>query len=166
MTADLEALRAEIEDFLASAEFAVFHSSGHHSDPLPVLYWDCERYPDYKDFLALAKKVDVKLIVFSRRQLEPDFIDDALDQLESADLPEDEYTELGRRLRELRVFEGFTSSVELSFEYQGRVYMYSRRAEWYEELLDIADEIADYAEEEEDFEEPDEEDMGPYFSKN
>lgn len=166
MTTDLDALRAEIEDFLATEGFAVFHSHNRHTDALPVLQWDSERHPDYRAFLELAAKLEIKLIVFCHRQLVPEFIDDAIDQLEAADLPEDEYAELGRRLRELRVFEGFTSSVELSFEYEGRVYMYSRRADWYDELLDIADEIGDYSAGEKEFEGSDEDDMGRYFSKN
>ncbi len=168
MTRDLETLKTEIDEYLTAENLVVFHGFPRLADPSSMIHWDIDEYPDFKLFLELPKKLDVKLIVFHHRKLAPDFIEDVLDQLDSADMPDDEYAELQRRLRELRVFEGFTSAVELSFEYQGRTYFFTRRAEWYEELLDIADEIDDFTgEDEDDFEGlEDEDDVGPYFSKN
>jgi hypothetical protein len=163
---DLETLKTEIEDYLKTQEFAVFHGYPRLAEPASMVHWDSEEYPDFKSFLELSRQLDVRLMVFHHRRLSSDFIDQALEQLEVLDLPDDEYVEFGRRLREMRVFEGFTSAVELSFEYQSRIYFYTRRAEWYEELLDIADEIDDYAGTDvEDIEDLDD-DLGPYFSKN
>jgi hypothetical protein len=50
----------------------------------------------------------------------------------------------------------------LSFDYQGRLYLFGLRTEWYDELSDIVDEI------DASLPEPDEgdDDMGGYFSRN
>jgi hypothetical protein len=170
MKPDLETLRTEIEEYVKTEDFAVFRGFPRLPEPAKMVHWDSEEYPDFRDFLRLPKQLGVPLVVFHHRKLSPAFIDDALDQLDAVDLPDEEYVEYQRRLRELRVFEGFTSAVELSFDYEGRIYLYTRRAEWYEDLLDIADELHDYlaGDEDEEFgdlEEPDE-DIGPYFSKN
>lgn len=166
MKPDLETLKTEIEEYLNTQEFAVFHGYPRLTEPASMVHWDADQYPDYKSFLELSRQLDVRLIVFHHRKLAPDFIDEAIDQLEVLDLPDDEYAELGRRLREMRVFEGFTSAVELSFEHQGRIYFYTRRAEWYEELLDVADSIDDFAATgEEDFDDFEDE-LGSYFSQN
>jgi hypothetical protein len=166
MNSDLETLRTEIEEYLKTQDFVIFHGFPRLADPSLMLHWDVEGYPDYKKFLALPKQLGVQLIVFHHRKLAADFIEDALDQIDSIDLPDEEYVEMQRRIRELRVFEGFTSAVELSFEYQSRIYFYTARSEWYEELLDIVDHIDDYSHPEDaEFDEP-EDDIGPYFSKN
>ncbi len=168
MTRDLETLKTEIEEYLKEQEFLVFHGFPRLADPSSMIHWDADEYPDFRLFLELPKQLGLKLLVFHHRKLAPDFIDDALDELEAADLPDDEYADLQRRLGELRVFEGFTSAVEISFEYQGRIYFFTRRAEWYDELLDIADEINEFtADEEEELEDlDDDDDVGRYFSKN
>jgi len=168
MSSDLETLRTELAEYLNQQDFAVFHGYPRLADPSNMVHWDTDGYPEYQQFLELARKLEIELIVFHHRQLSADFIEDSLDQLDVADVPEEEYVELQRRLRELRVFEGFTCAVELSFEYQSRIYFYTRRSEWYEELLDIADQLDDYlhlSDGDEEYEEP-EDDIGPYFSNN
>ena len=167
MSTDLDSLKTEIKNYLESEGFTVFHGYTRFAEPTSVVQWDSGHYPDFKLFLALARKLEVRPVVFHHRELLPELIDDAMDQLESADIPEDEFEELVRRLGELRVYEGFTNAVELSFEYQGRIYIYARRADWYDELLDIAEEIDDYsAPEEDEPDEDDQEDMSSYFSRN
>ena len=165
MSADFEALKSEIEERLKDGGFAVFHGRSRATECDSAVSWDVGHYEDYGPFLLLAQQLEAKLIVFHHRQLEPDLIDETLDRLDEVDMPEEEFAELARRLRELRVYEGFTCVVELSFDYQGRAYSYSRQADWYEELVDIAEEIDDYTAGVED-EDEGEDDMGSFFSKN
>lgn len=166
MKADLDSLRSEIQSHLESLEFTVFHGLSRLNEPLPLVHWDTGHYPDFKQFLEVAKKLSVELISFHHRELNPEFIDNSATDLDAAEMPSDERQQFGRRLQELRVWEGFTSSVELSFAYQGQIYVYIRRAGWYDELLEIADEIDDYlsVEEEDEGDQPDT--MGGYFSRN
>jgi len=161
---DLDTLKTEIETFLDAQGFAVFYGYSRILDTLPVVFWDCERHPDYKQFLKAARSAGVTIIVFHQRELSSEQIDDAIDQLEASDMPREESRPLERRLKELRAYEGFTCALELSFDHQGRVFLFDLRTSWYDELSDILSELHMLDDESEE----DEEDnpMGGYFSKN
>ncbi|HLJ14832.1 MAG TPA: hypothetical protein VKV15_10080 [Bryobacteraceae bacterium] len=163
MRQNLDTLRAEIQEYLEVHQFIVFHGHSRLMDSLPVVYWDLDHYPDYRLFLKAAEATGSRLIVFHQREFSTDLIDNSLEQLHEVELAPAERRTLERRLKGLRVYEGFTCTLELSFDYQNRVYVFDLRTEWYNELNDILDEIdALLPEEEEDDEGP----MGGYFSKN
>jgi hypothetical protein len=165
MKQDLETLKSEILEHLESRNFVVFHAHSRLADSLPMVHWDSVRYPDYKQFLETAKQAEVKIIVFHHRELSSEVIDETLDRLENCDMPREDHRNLQRRLSELRVYEGFACALELAYDYEGRVYIFSLHTDWFDELLDIADEINDYLIDEED-EEEEEGPMGGYFSRN
>ncbi len=165
MKVNLDRLKDEIQQYLESRNFVIFHSLARTTEPASAVQWDSRLYPDFKAFLEVCRQLEVRLVCFHHRELSPDFIDDAMDDLETADIPRDEYQRLEERLRELRIYEGLTSVVELSFTYQNLTYVYSQRASWYEELMEIADEIDDYLAVENE-EEGNGESMGGYFSRN
>ena len=50
-----EGLRAEIESYLETHGIVVFHSHPRAGDTSAPVYWDTERHPDYKLFLAAAE---------------------------------------------------------------------------------------------------------------
>ena len=108
----------------------------------------------------------MKLIVFHHRAFTLDQIDEALERLEQTTMTREEKRSLEARLRELQAYEGFTCVVELTFDHEGRIYIFELRTEWYENLGDIMGEIeaaTDYEDDEDD------EDAGPmsgYYSKN
>ena len=163
MRQDLDALKREIEEHLQSGPFVVFYGYSRLLDSMPLVHWDTARFPDFRKFLDVAGRTGVKLVVYHQHEFSADHIDEALSRLDSADLPRDEQRNLERRLREMRLYEGFLCAIELSFDYEGRIYLFDTRTEWYEELGDMLDEI--------DLNTPDkeEEDEGPiggYFSKN
>jgi hypothetical protein len=166
MHTNLDALKAEIEGHLERDGFNVFHGYSRLLDSLPVVFWDTDRHPDYADFLKAAKAADVKMIVFHQREFSRTHVEDALERLEDLDLPRDEYRSLQRRLKDLLVYEGFTCTLELSFDFQGRIYIFDLRTEWYEELTDVLEEIEFYQPDEEEDEEEEEGPIGGYFSKN
>ena len=165
MKPNLDSLKEEIQAYLESQDFVVFHGHSRLTEPNPMVYWDTEHYPDYKLFLDIPKKLKVNLVTFHHVGLPPEVIDDTMDDLEGVDMPADEVNRMEKRLRDLRVYEGFTSLVELSFAYQEHIYFYTLRAEWYNELLEIAGEIDDYLAME-DEEEGQADSMGGYFSRN
>lgn len=164
MRQDLDAIKKEIEEQLAGGEFVVFHGFSRLMDAVPLVHWDVTRYPDVKMFLDVASRSGVKLLVYHQHEFTPEHIDEALTRLEGVDLPRDEQRAMERRLREMRIYEGFLCALELSFDHGGRVYLFDMRTDWYEELGEILDEIDVNSSDSEDEEE------GPlgggYFSKN
>lgn len=164
MDLNLDTLKREILDYLDSSGFAVFRSSPGGLEGLPMVLWDTEHHPDYQMFLDVARKAGTKLILFAAREFEAADLDDLLLQLEECGFTREEQREYESRLRELRVFEGVTCSLELAFDHHSRLYVYEVQPDWYEEFLGVEDEIVSRAADEEDAD--DSGSLGGYFSKN
>jgi hypothetical protein len=163
MDLNLDTLKREILEYLAEGGFAVFHSSPGGLEGMPMVLWDSEKYPDYQMFLAAAKKVDAGLIVFAAREFDAAELDESSEQLDECDFTREERRDMESRLREMRVFEGVTCTIELAFDYQSRLYVYEVRPDWYEEFLGLADEIDLHTPTEAN---EDDGSLGGYFSKN
>lgn len=131
-------------------------------DPLNQIFWDVEGHPDYRGFVAVAQQAGAKLIQFYHQTLSVEQIDEALDELEESDFTRDEKRQYETRLRQLREYEGFTCSVELSFCLETKVYVFELHTEWYESLTDILAELEAANEEEEEQDDG----LGGYFSNN
>ena len=142
MDIDLDTLKSEILHYLEASGFAVFRGHSGELDGLPLVSWDCERFPDYRMFLETAQKVNASLIIFAAREFESGEIDEELEDLEDCDLTRDDRRQYERRLREYRKHEGVTCSLELAFDHNSRMYVYEVRPDWYDEFLELSDEIA------------------------
>lgn len=141
MDLNLEALKGEILDYLEGTDFAVFHSHAGGLDGLPLVTWDTERYPDYRVFLDVARKVGQKLILFASREMDAVEIDEVVEELEDSDLTREERLDLEGRLRAARRHVGSTCALEIAFDYNSHLYVYEARPGWYEDFLDACDEI-------------------------
>lgn len=164
MTRDLNALKTEIESHLEANGLVVFHGCSRAMDDIHTIHWDVDRHPDYGPFVKAARDAGVKMIVFHHREFGVGYVDDALERLEESDMPAEERRPLEHRLRDLRMYAGFTCALELSFDYQERVYLFELRTEWYLEFLDTLEEIDVYfpGDDDEDEEGP----IGGYYSRN
>jgi hypothetical protein len=163
MATDLETLRTEIEGYLEESGIPVFRGYRRVMDSPAQVYWDTEKHADFREFVEAGRRAGAKLIVFAQEAFSLDEIDEALDQLEDSGLAREEKHTFEKRLRELQEYEGFTCSLELSFDLEGRAYLFELRTAWYQTLRDILAELELSAEQEED------EDEGPipgYFSRN
>jgi hypothetical protein len=165
MRQDLDTLCAEIEKELGGRSFAVFR--GHHRalENRPQVDWDVVKWPDFREFLACAEKLGARLLVFSNQKLTEQLLDQARERLDGADLAREDYREFERTFSKLRAYEGFTSSIELSFDFEAITYIFHISTPWYDELLDMIDDLDDAIEQaalEDDGETP----MGGYFSQN
>src|SRR5947209_10974385 len=163
MKPNLDSLKLEIQDFLEAEGFSIFHGHSRLMDSQPIAYWNCEEHPDYKMFVKNAKTAGVAMIVYNHREFTAELVEDALERLEGLEMPRDEYRKLERRLKEMRVYEGFTCAIELSFDLASRTYVFDLRTEWYEELTDMLDDLDVLGGELDD---EDEGPMSSYFSKN
>jgi hypothetical protein len=162
MKPNLDGIITEIEQYLEQTGMAVFYGYSRALESLPVVYWDCDQHPDYRQFVEAAKTAGVKLIVVHQREFSSEQIDEALEQVHGSELlPQDE-REFERRLDQLRAYDGLVCAIELSFDHQGRVFMFDLRTDWYEEVSELLDEIDVMTAAGDDDETP----MGGYFSKN
>ena len=167
MSQDLNQLKEEVLQYLKSHNFSVFHGAGRQGD-VPSIHWDAERYPDYRQFLEVAREAEAKIVCLSVRSLTARMLDSTLLELDDADLPQEMEQDMRRRLGQLKDFEGFTSAVELSFDFQRRLYLFVQRAPWYLEFLTIASAIDSALELDEEFDDDDNEPppRGGYYSNN
>jgi hypothetical protein len=160
---NLDTLKREILDALEAGGFAVFHSSPGGLEGLPMVLWDVEHYPDYQLFLETARKTGAKLMIFASREFAASDVDELLEQLEDSELSREEQREYERRLREMRIFEGVTCTLELAFDCDSRLYVYEVQPDWYEEFLGLEEEVSSRFEDNDlDNDNP----LGGYFSKN
>lgn len=163
MKPNLDVLRPEIEMYLEESGVAVFYGYSRSLESAPAVYWDCEQFPDYRLFVQAARAAGAKLMVFHQREFFSEQVDEALEKLHTCELPPQEARQLEERLNELRAYEGSVCAIELSFDHEGRVYLFDLRTEWYDEFSEIQDEIHLLVPD------PDEEDDSPisgYFSRN
>lgn len=163
MAQELETLRTEMEAYLKQYGMAVFYGYHRMVDSMSQVLWDTVRHPDFKEFLQTARHAGVRLIVFNYRAFSLAQIDDALDELEDAELTREEKRSYESRLRKLQAYEGFTCAVELSFTIDGRVYSFESSTDWYEAFTDILGEIEAVMQEHEDEQD---DSIGGYFSNN
>ncbi len=163
MNLNLDTLRSEVLDYLGKEDFVVFHGYSRLADADSFVAWDTERMPDYHSFVDAAKRAGVRLMVYHFREFTHGHVDEAAERLEEAELTADEQRQAERRLRDLHSYEGFTCALELSFDLEGRVYLFNLRADWYEEYLDLLEEL-DASIPDEDA--GDDDSMGGYYSRN
>jgi hypothetical protein len=160
---NLDTLKREILDHLSVKGFAVFLGRAGSIEGLPTVLWDVDHYPDYRMFLDVAKQAGVTLVVLATHEFEAEDLDDLKDQLEEIELTREERREYEKRIRDLRIFQGVTCSIELAFDHDGRLYLYEVQPDWYEDFLAIDEELAGRAAEDGL---DDTDTLGGYFSKN
>jgi hypothetical protein len=163
MTLNLDELKNEVLIYMEAEGFVVFHGYSRLADADSFVAWDTDRLPEYRSFLGAAKKAGVKMIVYHFREFSPTHLEDAEERLEDAEFSVEERRNIDRRLRELHNYEGFTCALELSFDYEGRVYLFNLRSEWYDDYLDLVEELDAALPEGED---DDDDSMGGYYSRN
>lgn len=164
MDLNLDTLKREILDYLHSTGFAVFHSSPGGLEGLPMVLWDSERHPDYQMFLDVARRAEVKLVLFASREFESAELEELTSQMEECGLTREEHREYEKRLRAFRGYDGVTCILELAFDYNSRLHVYEVQPDWYEEFLGIEDELMTRMTEEEEID--DDDSLGGFYSKN
>jgi hypothetical protein len=144
MRPNLDSLTEEILQYLEAEHFIVFRSlSRMLVDDTRLVEWDTERNTDFRTFLECALKLGVRLVHFSTREFHSGYRDDAKAQLEESELPRERRREIERRFEEMALYEGFTCAIELTFDYENRIYCFELETEWFEEWNEMLDEIED-----------------------
>jgi hypothetical protein len=141
MLPDLDKLKTQLPPELESRGFVVFHGLPRADEESGAVLWDTAQRPDYLEFLDCAGKLGIKVIVLNSRPFEQTSLDDVSDELEALDMAPSERRDLERRLKALKPYTGFTANLEMSFDYNGAVYVYEIRSEFMNEFLSIMSEV-------------------------
>jgi hypothetical protein len=163
---NLETLKTEILDYLAASEFAVFRSHPGALDAQSVITWDVDRFPDYRMFLEPAQKLGLRMVLFASREFDESEVDEALEEMQDAELSREEAREFEKRLRDARRHVGDTCGLELAFGYNSHLYVYEVQPDWYEEFIETVDELASLIPAGEDFTDDGTDGIGGYYSNN
>lgn len=168
MTYNLDILKQELLDNIAAGGFAVFRGQPGGLEGLPTILWDTEAQPEYEAYLNVAKMAGVRIIVFADREFQAEEIDDALEQIQECELGREEELSIKRSLTELRAFVGSTCSIEMAFDYQGRLYVYELVTDWFQTFVDLSDLLmtASSTDTADDDEGGSDTSFGGYYSKN
>ena len=129
-----------------------------------MVFWDARGYPDYRSFAHAAKQAGAKMMLFAHRELHEPEVDDALEMLKQSTLSRDERRTLERGLDEVRRHLGSTCTLELSFGFEGRMFVFELVTEWYQQFMDYLELLDVAGDDDDDEEEPPS--LGGYFSKN
>jgi hypothetical protein len=162
MKPNLDGLKTEIEQYLEQSGLAIFYGCARANESVPAVYWDCDQHPDYREFVQAARSAGAKLIVFYQHEFSSAQIEEALEELEDCGLPLEDHSEFERRLNRLNAYDGLVCAIELSFDLDGRVFLFDLHADWYQELTELLDEIQVLTGDIDD----DESSLPNYFSKN
>jgi hypothetical protein len=164
MKLNLDSLKTEITSHLKASGFVVFHGFSRNLDGGPEVEWDTFHYPDYKEFIDVARQLGIKLIVLHHREFSSTIIDRAIDEIPGSGLEFQDQRQVEQRLRELAMYDGFTCMIEMSFDHQETIYVFELRTEWYNELNVILEELD--LRSDMDTEDQGEDPLGGYYSKN
>src|SRR6185369_3890827 len=164
MKLNLDSLKTEIQTYLKDNGFVTFHAFSRSLDGMPEVDWDTKRYPDFKEFLNVAKQLDARMIVFHHREFSSDIVERAIEDLDSSGFDYEDQRAYEQRLRELSVYEGFTCLIELSFDYQDTLYLFELRTERFTELTEILDQLT--ISDDDGDSGPETDPLGGYYSKN
>jgi len=164
MKPNLDILKPEIEIYLEEAGLAVFYGYARPLETAPAVYWDCDQYPDYRLFVQSARSAGAKLMVFHQREFYSEQVDEAIEKLHACELLSQEARHYEERLSDLRAHEGSVCAIELSFDHEGRVFLFDLRTEWYDEFSQMQDEIQLLIPDRDDTE--NDSPIGGYFSRN
>jgi hypothetical protein len=163
---DLDTLKQEILAFLEASNFAVFRSYPGGLEGMPLICWDCERFPDYRMFLEAAEKLHVQLILVATREFEQSEIDEEVEELDSSDMPRDERRAFDTKLAKYKKYTSQTCSLELAFDHNARMYVYEVHPDWYDEFVELSEEIAEAVDMGDSGDDEEEGGMGGFYSNN
>lgn len=165
---NLDSLKQEIDQSLSERKFAIFYGMERSEiDREMAIVWDAEAHPDFREFFAVAEAAGIRIIVVHYKTLPAGQIGELLDQLDELDLDRDERRNLARDLQRLKMYEGFISALDLSFDHATQTYLFSATTTWYKELLDILQQFEVFSPGFGGPEDIDDEPIsGGYFSKN
>lgn len=161
---DLDRLRSEMMDYMRHSGVPIFYGRGSPEED-EYTFWDSSAFPDWRQFVDVAKECGARLLVFSSETFADADLEQAFEKLGECDLNSEDRIDYMKQFEALRKHIGQTAWVRIAFEHGGRWLAYERTAPWYDDFRSAAEDLEaflPFAEEEEE-----EGDSGrEFFSRN
>jgi ABC-type sugar transport system substrate-binding protein len=117
---------------------------GYITEDIPSVVWEDHGNPDaWKDFVEMAKHAGAPFVTFSEMLLEPEELDDLVEEAGEMNFPDEESTELVEA-RWLQKYSGKLGYIQLGFVYQGVAFLHETTTEWYERFQSLVEDLEDF----------------------
>jgi hypothetical protein len=111
------------------------------TEDIPSVVWEDTGNPDsWKDFVEMAKHVGSPFITFSEMALDPEELDELLEDASEMNFPDEEANELVEA-QWLRKYTGKIGFIQLGYVYQGVAFVHESTTEWYERFQTLIEDI-------------------------
>jgi ABC-type sugar transport system substrate-binding protein len=114
------------------------------TEDIPSVVWEDQGNPDaWKDFVEMAKHVGAPFVTFSEMQLEPEELDELVEDAGEMNFPDEESTELVEA-KWLQKYAGKLGYIQLGFVYQGVAFLHETTTEWYERYQALIEDLENF----------------------
>ncbi len=162
---DLDRLRTEMMDYMRDTGLPIFYGAGAPEED-DYTFWDTGAFPDWRQFVDVAKESGARLLLFSSQTLGDTDVEQAIERLGDCDMNGEERASYMKQFEGVRRRIGQTAWVRIAFEHGGRWLAYELTVPWHDEFRSAVDDLEAFlplAEEEEE----EEGDSGRgFFSRN
>ncbi len=159
---DLDRLRSDMMNYMRQTGLPVFYAAGDPDDDEDYTLWAQNAFPDWRQFVDVAKESGARMLVFSWLSLGEEDVDLALEKLGECDMERDERSFFTQQFESLRRRVGQTAWVRIAFEHGGRWMAYELSVPWHDEFRSALEDLDVYL----PLAEEDEEESGGLFSRN
>ena len=141
----IENLHALKDDMVAFIEgHGLKRLPGYVTEDIASVVWEGQENPDsWKDFVEMAKHVGASFVTFSEVKLEPEELDELVEDASEMNFPDEEATELVEA-NWLRKYSGMVGYIQLGFVYQGIMFLHETTTEWYERFQILIEDIESF----------------------
>jgi hypothetical protein len=164
----MDRLKTEILDALHASGLPLFYALGMPGEE-GFVYWDNIQFPDWKQFIDVARQSGATMFLFSSHQLLAEELQAARDMIEDVEMKGLDRDGAFEMLDAMRVSLGHEAWIRLAWQQENRRFAFEVVAPWYSQFLDLLDELNDYLpdlDDEEDKDEPEPGGRGGFYSLN
>lgn len=137
---DLDPLRSEMMDYMRHTGLPIFYGLGDPEED-NYTFWDARAFPDWRQFVDVAKESGARLLMFSAETFADADLDQALEKLSECDMNTEDRHYYLKQFEVLRKRIGQTAWVRIAFEHAGRWLAYERTAPWYDEFRSAVEDL-------------------------
>lgn len=163
----LDRLKNEILDHLREIGLPIFYAMGGPGDE-GFVYWDNLHYPDWKQFIQVARDAGASMFLFSSHQLSAGELESAHETIEDVEMKGLDRDGAFEMIDGMRAHLGDEAWVRLAWQQDQRRFAYEVVAPWYGQFLSLVSDLNDYLPDmnDEDEDDDDEPGRGGFYSLN